>query len=414
MTSPPRSHRLDTLPILVLMLVAAWPLVNFANVNRDKAFSGWILLAFFAVSALTSLLLYLIGRRLVRRVPPGSWALALAAGHALFFAHALVLPPIGRALATAGIQPGRTAWTAAILIILGLAAWIGRHRLAVTALAAGLAVAVAMPAAGVAAFAVRQWRDSRPPVARSGDTHGTLVSQPNIYFVLADGYGRTDSLRTYLGFDNSAAIEELEDLGFFVARKAQANYPMTFLAMSSVFNMDYVVTPEMPRYADRSRFAMYLRGENATFERFKRLGYSIVQAGSGLWKEFGCWGYEDICIEQQTFGAGEVFRIGFGETEMALMEMTPLFKRYVAAAKARGVFNGAVTNFAGLTKALRTVESGKPLLVMAHSYPPHPPFIYGPDCSIRDEIIYDYGPMRDRTDEPVGRERYRRLYAESA
>jgi hypothetical protein len=178
--------------------------------------------------------------------------------------------------------------------------------------------------------------------------------------------------------------------------------------------MDYVVTPEMPRYADRSRFAMYLRGENATFERFKRLGYSIVQAGSGLWKEFGCWGYEDICIEQQTFGAGEVFRIGFGETEMALMEMTPLFKRYVAAAKARGVFNGAVTNFAGLTKALRTVESGKPLLVMAHSYPPHPPFIYGPDCSIRDEIIYDYGPMRDRTDEPVGRERYRRLYAESA
>lgn len=411
--SLPSPETRQTAPFVVLVLVSAWPLVNFANVNRDKAFSAPILLGLFAMSCLASAILYLACRRLFPRVPGGAWAFVLAAGHALFFAHAVVLPPIGRALAAGGVRVGPVAWTAAIAIILLAMGWVGTHRLAVTALAAGLAVAVAMPAGSLVAFGVRHWRGGNTPVTASGQAHGPLLSRPNVYFVIADGYGRTDTLRKFLGFDNGGLIHALEDLGFFVAGKANANYPMTFLALGSALSMDYVATPATPRYEDRTRFNPVLGGDNAVVALFKGFGYSFVQAGSGLWQETNCRGHEDLCLENDTFGAGEVFRVGFGETEMALMEMTPLFKQYLAAARARGVFAGAITNFAGLTKALRTVDTGKPLFVVAHSYPPHPPFIYSPDCSIRDEIVSDYGPLRDRTDDAAGRERYRRLYAES-
>lgn len=412
---PGNTHpRRDAPAILVLLLVSAWPLLNFANVNRDKAFSIPIVLAFFAISFTVTMVVYGLCRWLIRRVPPGSWALALAAGHVLFFGHAVVLPRLGRAIALAGLPGGRVTLAAAVIVIVLSAALLGSRRLAVTAVAVGLAVAMATPAAGLTRFAIGQWQAARRSPAPSTRAQGTLRFQPNIYFVMADGYGRSDSLQRFLGFDNRAAIAELEGLGFFVARNARANYPMTFLAMSSVLNMDYVATPDKPPYPDRSGFTMFLRGENAVFNQFKQLGYSVVQAGSGLWKEFGCWGFEDVCIEEQTFGAGEVFRLGFGETETALMEMTPLFKRYIAAARTRGVFGEAVTNFAGLTKALRTVDLTRPVLVLAHSFPPHPPFIYSADCSIRGEVVYDYGPLRDRADDPAGRERYRQLSAEAA
>ena len=401
-------------PLLLLVLVSAWPLVNFANVNRDKAFSVPILLAFFAISCSASLLLYLLLSRLFRRIPGSVWACALVAAHVLFFGHATVAPALRRLLGVAGLGGSPAAWAVLVVAILAAAAWLGARQLTATAALAGLAVAVAVPAASLAAFSLRQWRAGAAETTRPIERQGTVVSRPNVYFVLVDGYGRTDTMQKYLQFDNSAYVAELRELDFFVAAKAPANYPMTFLSLSTVLNMDYVATESTPRYAERSRFNALLQGDNPAVRMFKGLGYAFVQAGSGMWQETNCRGYEDVCLEKETFGAGEVFRLGFGETEMALMELTPLFKQYIAAARARGVFEGAVTNLAGLAKALRAVDTSKPLFVVAHSYPPHPPFIYGPDCAIRDEIVHDYGPLRDRADDPAGRERYRRLYAESA
>lgn len=403
-------------PPLALLLVSAWPLVNFANVNRDKVFSIQVLLGFFTLTAALSLLAYAVFRRLLPRLPEGSVVLAITAGHALFFGSSIVLPPLGRALATLGLEGYGAAWAVASIVILGVAAWAGSRPFVLAAVTTGLAIAVSIPAVQVSAYHLGRWRDSRLAEATTAahGAPGSVVARPNVYFLLADGYGRTDTMKNALGFDNRPYIDELGSLGFFVAERARANYPTTFLALSSTMQMNYVATDTTPRFSDRSRFNQMLAGDNAAVRTFKGLGYAFVQVGSGLWQETGCRGHEDICLEKATFGAGEVFRLGFGETEMALMEMTPAFKRYVAAAKARGVYDGAITNFAGLTKALRTIPTEKPIFVVAHSYPPHPPFIYAADCSIRDEIIHDYGPMRDWGDDAAGRARYRQLYAESA
>ena len=413
-SSVERTHGSAARPLLLLALISAWPLVNFANVNRDKAFSVPVLAAFFAIVFGVSLILYLLLRRLLPRVPAGAWALAIAAGQVLFFGHGIVLPYLWRGLAFIGLGGGRLAWAAVIVIMLSLAAWLGTRRLAVTAATIGVATAVAMPAFDVTNYAVRRWRTARAsaqPIAASPDG---VVARPNVYFVIADAYDRSDTMKKYLGFDNTSYMDELRDLGFFVGRDARANYPMTFLALSSAFQMDYVISPSTPRYTDRSPFSAILYGDNTAIQTFKRLGYRYVQGGSGQWQETNCRGREDICIEKQIFGAGQVFRLGFGETEMALMEMTPVFKRYVAAARTRGIYSEAITTFAGLTKALRTVPVDAPIFVFAHSFPPHPPFIFGADCSVRDEVVTDYGPLRDRKDDPASQHRYRQLFAEQA
>jgi hypothetical protein len=46
-----------------------------------------------------------------------------------------------------------------------------------------------------------------------------------------------------------------------------------------------------------------------------------------------------------------------------------------------------------------------------HSYPPHPPFVYAPDCSIRSDIVYDIVPLRDC--DVAGMTESRQLYADS-
>lgn len=406
--SGPRAIRLT--PLLVLVLVCAWPLVNFANVNRDKAFSVPVLLAFFAVSVVALTAAYGLSCRVFPRVPRGSLALALGTGHALFFGYATGLRRSGHLVAAAdGVFP------LTVIGILVLMAWLGSKRVAVTAFAAGLAVAVALPAASLAAFAYRQRISEAQPLSSTASTQPpeTARLRPNVYFVIADGYGRTDTLRKFLHFDNSPFMDDLEAAGFFVAKHARANYPTTFLALSTALNMDYMATEATPRFADRSAFNPILLGDNAVVEMFKGLGYSFVQAGSGMWQETNCHGFEDICIEDETFGAGRLFRLGFGETEMALMKLTPVFDRYVALARARGVFDAAITDFSRLGVALRHVKSESPILVVAHSYPPHAPFVYRADCSIVDPVIHDYASMRDHRTDTVARERYRRSYAES-
>ena len=58
---------------------------------------------------------------------------------------------------------------------------------------------------------------------------------PDIYYIILDGYGRSDVLKRY-GYDNSPFLNSLRDLGFVVAECAQSNYAQTKLSVSSSLN----------------------------------------------------------------------------------------------------------------------------------------------------------------------------------
>jgi hypothetical protein len=87
--------------------------------------------------------------------------------------------------------------------------------------------------------------------ARFGETTSTLPkvqpteyqkSNPDIYYIVLDGYSRSDVLLDQYGYDNSAFIEQLEARGFSVISCAYSNYSKTSLSIASSLNMQYVDT----------------------------------------------------------------------------------------------------------------------------------------------------------------------------
>jgi hypothetical protein len=63
---------------------------------------------------------------------------------------------------------------------------------------------------------------------------------PDIYLVVLDGHGRSDVLKEQFGYDNSAFISQLKDMGFYVADCSQSNYASTRYSLTSMLQMDYI------------------------------------------------------------------------------------------------------------------------------------------------------------------------------
>jgi hypothetical protein len=77
--------------------------------------------------------------------------------------------------------------------------------------------------------------ESRPP------DHPVLASEspqsPDIYYIIADAYGRGDALQRWYGFDNTEFLAWLEQRGFYVAHDSWSNYAATYLSLASSLNM---------------------------------------------------------------------------------------------------------------------------------------------------------------------------------
>lgn len=63
---------------------------------------------------------------------------------------------------------------------------------------------------------------------------------PDIFYIILDGYGRSDMLQNEFGINNSYFIDELITRGFFVGSKSQSNYTRTLHSLSSSLNMQYI------------------------------------------------------------------------------------------------------------------------------------------------------------------------------
>jgi hypothetical protein len=84
-------------------------------------------------------------------------------------------------------------------------------------------------------------RESSTPVLQSSAAKNAItITQPDIYYIILDGHTRSDTLKKNYQVDNSAFINQLENLGFVLPACAQSNYAWTPFSMSSSLNMDYL------------------------------------------------------------------------------------------------------------------------------------------------------------------------------
>ena len=81
----------------------------------------------------------------------------------------------------------------------------------------------------------------RTPIAEATSRE----ENPDIYFIILDGYVHSSLLEELYDFDNSAFTSYLEKKGFVVPAETHSNYPKTNLSIASILNMDYLqnITP---------------------------------------------------------------------------------------------------------------------------------------------------------------------------
>lgn len=201
-------------------------------------------------------------------------------------------------------------------------------------------------------------------------------NSPDIYYIILDGYGRSDVLRDKIGFDNSLFLGRLREKGFYVADCSQSNYGMTALSLASSLNMDYITalgdefTPDnTDRYTPLWRLI-----ENNTVERLLRgKGYRVVAFETGYdWTEFrnaeyffsphqsGLSGFESLLLRNSAalilddMGVFDSFRLTPEDQKRNLI-------LYV------------------LDEIARVPAIPGPKFVFVHLVIPHQPFVVGPD-----------------------------------
>lgn len=84
-----------------------------------------------------------------------------------------------------------------------------------------------------------QWSDLAKTSPAQIDVATEYVSRPDIYYIILDGYGRSDVLQEYYDFDNSEFLNGLRQRGFYVADKSSTNFTATAFSLSSSLNMRY-------------------------------------------------------------------------------------------------------------------------------------------------------------------------------
>jgi hypothetical protein len=201
----------------------------------------------------------------------------------------------------------------------------------------------------------------RDPVAAN-----TPDERPDIYYIVLDGYGETQILRTLFGFDNRDFLEELEAAGFYVARRSLANYGQTHLSLASSLNLAYLdeLAEQLgPQSTDRRPLADLIR-DNRLMARLRAHGYAIHAFESG-------WAATQIRGADRYLTPG----IGFTDFQNAVLNLTPipLGLRWMGWMDLYDLHRRRV--LFTLDKLAELPALPGPKFVFAHIISPHPPFV---------------------------------------
>jgi hypothetical protein len=366
--TPDVGKRRTGFAILALVAAGCWPFANFINENRAAYFDlRWAL--FYAAVVVAFAVAVTAVLSAVTRKPFFRIAAPVAVYVVVLFSYGTI-----KQLSPPNSKPEFVfvGWSGLVLLACALAWFASRNPRAREGIFAALLVLFALPTAGLLKYlysgAVAAPAD-RTEFLRSI----TFRQKPNVYFMILDAYGRADTLKLALGFDNERFIGELEKLGFFVPRHSVSNYPATNASVGSMLSLAY---PEAAKTLDPdvSSLRRELRGANPVVEKFKTEGYRYILMPAGIWTKISCGGEEDLCLEKTRPL----------EMERALTSLTPIqafldihfFSRWLAPTPGEYLEPDDVFGlFGGRVRALQ-----RPFFMMLHFAGIHDG-IYNADCS---------------------------------
>jgi len=263
------------------------------------------------------------------------------------------------------------AWFAVWLVAMIAACWKWKKSDQMTrGMNVGGLALVAIPILSICASWFTAWRGTTVREMTEGSVKLDTSNRPDIFYVILDGYGRSDALKRVIGFSNDWFIKGLEDRGFFVAKEGHSNYCQTELSLSSSLNMNYLpeILPNLdPSWEDR-KILDRLIDKNGVASYLRRIGYryeamttgfpSVHPASADLW-------------QNDAKGISLFAGVVLGETPLPASSGLAYMSQFVSR---RLMIQAALENIGAAA-----VGGTQPRFVFAHILAPHPPFVFGPN-----------------------------------
>jgi hypothetical protein len=102
---------------------------------------------------------------------------------------------------------------------------------------------------------------------------------PDVYYIILDAHGRSDEIKEDFGYDNTQTLEQLTEMGFYIAQCSNANYPdATWQSMFAALNMkffDHDQTRTQPP-AKTINDGQYGIKNNEVLKKFESFGYEFI------------------------------------------------------------------------------------------------------------------------------------------
>ncbi|HSB90770.1 MAG TPA: hypothetical protein VLD63_12165 [Anaerolineales bacterium] len=224
----------------------------------------------------------------------------------------------------------------------------------------------------------RAWERSQAEAGAAAAPGESLAGKaaPDIYYIILDGYSRADILEKLSGYDNSAFLASLEQMGFYVARCSQSNYAQTELSLASTLNYDYLEAlgdsfgPDSP---DRSPLWPLIRN-GAVRRTLEGRGYTVIAFRTGFdWTE---WTDADLFLGPQLSPWQlDAFQYLWLQTTAARIlldaEALRMVQRPEDLSRNRTAYD--------LQELVKIPSMPGPKFVFAHLIIPHVPYVFGPN-----------------------------------
>ncbi len=222
------------------------------------------------------------------------------------------------------------------------------------------------------------------------------ASQPDIYYIILDAYGREDVLSNKLGYDNSEFVNSLTQRGFYVARCSQSNYAYTQFSLPSSLNYDYLLSLNVTR--DKDRVALLRHGAVRSF--LEANGYKVVAFPTGWY--YTEWHDADLYLDP---ARPAILLTEFEELALKTTLLRPIMdlnaenqnKRVRINAEAPGETLRRLRTLSVLRDLKNLPELNDKLFVFAHILLPHPPYSFDSEGGWvnRPERGVPYDEIRD-------------------
>jgi len=197
-------------------------------------------------------------------------------------------------------------------------------------------------------------------------------SNPDIYYIILDGYAGEETLRKLYDYDNTPFLSNLSQRGFYIVKNSTSNYQTSMLSLASSLNSSYLdenlIDLDWPNRNDPKGKELVNLIENGYSIKFlKSQGYKFIFLKSGF-----------LLTDFNKNADYTLNKYIFTEFENKLISDTPIpiFFYENTFSSLSGFFDRMrIQNSFEELSGVPTISGKK--FVFAHIIAPHPPYVFG-------------------------------------